>query len=97
MGCATAQMGTPEAKRLWAEFTQYQDALIHCLNEIDQRLLSCRDHVDEYKETCSVLIGVNERLGEIGEEPLELRHFVSDGPGDLILERVAHLKLKGKI
>jgi hypothetical protein len=95
--CATLRIGTPETKRLMAEFTTYQAALIGCLNEIDQRLLSCRRQVDEYKETCSVLIGVNERLGEIGEEPLELPHFVSDGPGDLILERVARLKLRGKI
>ena len=97
VGCATAQLDTPEAKHLWAEFSRYRDALNRCLNEIDQRLLSCRGHITEYKETRSVLVGVNERLGEIGEEPLQLPHFVSDGFGDLILERVARLKMKGKI
>ena len=97
MGSATAQVVTPEAKRLLAEFTRYQDALIRCLNGIDQRLLSCRDHIDEYKETCSVLVGVNERLAEIGEGPLELPHLVFDSPGELILARVKRLNLKGKI
>jgi hypothetical protein len=97
MGFPTVHVVTPETKRLWAEFTRYQDALIRCLNGIDQRILSCRDHIDEYKEACSVLVGVNERLSAIGEELLEFPHVVSDSPGDLILARVERLQLKGKI
>ena len=93
----TAQVVTPEAKHLLAEFTRHRDALIRCFNGIDERLLSCRDRIDEYKKTCSVLVGVNERLSAIGEEPFELPHVVSHSPGDLILARVERLKLKGKI
>jgi hypothetical protein len=97
MGSPTAQVVTPEAKHLLAEFIQHQDALIRCFNGIDERLLSCRHHIDEYEKTRSVLIGVNERLSAIGEEPLEIPHVVSETPGDVILARVERLKLKGKI
>ena len=97
MDAPRAQMVSPETKDLWAEFNYHQHALIRCLNAIDERLLSCRDHIDEYKRTCSVLVGVNERLSAIGEELLELPDLVSDRPGDLILARVECLKLKGKI
>ena len=96
-GSATAQVVTPETKHLWAEFTRHQDALIRCFNAIDDRLLSCRDHIAEYKATCSVLVGVNERLSAIGEELLELPDVVSGSPGDLILARVERLKMKGQI
>ena len=97
MGSPTAQVVTPEAKRLLADFTRHQDALIRCFNGLDERLLSCRDYIDEYKKAYSVLVGLNEKLADMGEEPLELPHVVSDGPGDLILARVERLKLKGKI
>jgi hypothetical protein len=97
VGSPTTQVVTPETKHLWAEFTRHQDALIRCFNAIDERLLSCRHHIDEYKTTCSVLVGVNERLSAIGEELLELPDVVSDSPGDLILARVERLKMKGKI
>jgi hypothetical protein len=97
MGSPTAQVVTLEVKRLLADFTRHQDALIRCFNGIDERLLSCCDYIDEYKKTCSVLVGLNERLADMGEEPLELPHVVSDSPGDLILARVERLKLKGKI
>jgi hypothetical protein len=93
----TAQAVTPEAKHLWAEFTRHQDALIRCFNAIDERLLSCREQIDEYKTTCSVLVGVNERLSAIGEELLKLPPVFSGSSSDLILARVERLKMKGKI
>lgn len=97
MGFPTGQGVTPEVKRLLADFTRYQNALIRCFNGLDERLLSCSDYIDEYKKAYSVLVGLNEKLADMGEEPLELPHVVSDGPGDLILARVERLKLKGKI
>ena len=60
--------------------------MIHCINGIDERLLRCLNRFDEYKKACSVLIGVNERLAGMGEEPLEIPiHVVSDSPGELDL------------
>lgn len=96
-GSTTAQVFSPEVKHLLTDFTRHQDALVRFFNGLDERLLSCRDPIDEYKKTYSVLVGINEKLADMGEEPLELPHVVSDGPSDLILARVERLKLKGKI
>jgi hypothetical protein len=97
MGSTTAQLFSPEVKRLLTDFTWHQDALVRFFNGLDERLLSCRDHIDEYKKTYSVLVGINEKLADMGEEPLELPHVVSDDRSDLILARVERLKLKGRI
>ena len=87
-----------EVKRLRIDVMRHQDLLSHCIAEIDHRLLCCRKQFDEYKQTCSALVGVNERLANMGEEPLEFSpHVVSDNPGDLILARVVALKMKGRI
>ena len=94
----TAQVVAAEVKRLLIDFARQHDALIHCINGIDERLLRCLNRFDEYKKVCSALVGVNERLAGMGEEPLEPpMRVVSDGPGDLILARVEGLRLKGKI
>lgn len=82
-------------KRLQLEIRRHQEALIDCVNRIDERVLRCRKQVDEYKQTFSVLVGLNERLANLGEDPVELRCF--NVPGDLILARVEALKVKSKI
>jgi hypothetical protein len=87
-----------EVKRLRVDVMRHQDLLSHCIDDIDHRLLRCRKQFDEYKQTCSALVGVNERLANMGEEPLEFSpHVVSENPGDLILARVVGLKVKGRI
>ena len=75
-----------KVKRLQLEFRWHQEALIHCVDRIDERLLRCRNQADEYKKTVSVLIGLNERLANLGEDPVQLSlHVGFSSPGDLIL------------
>lgn len=82
-----------KVKRLQLKFRRHQEALIHCVDRIDERLLRCRNQVDEYKETVSVLVGLNERLANLGEDPIQLSlHVGFNSPGDLILARVEALK-----
>lgn len=91
----TEQVIAADMKRL---IMHHQNALLHCIKGIDEHLLRCRNHVDEYKKACSVLVGVNERLAEMGEETLELpMHVLCENPLDLIMARVEGLQVRGKI
>lgn len=86
-----------KVKRLQLEFRRHQEALIHCVDRIDERLLRCRNRADEYKKTVSVLVGLNERLANLGEDPVQLSlHVGFSSPGDLILARVEALKVKSE-
>ena len=92
-----AQSMCVKVKRLQLEFRRHQEALIRCVDLIDERLLHCRNQADEYKKTVSVLVGLNERLANLGDDPVELRSHVGfNSPGDLILARVQALKVKSK-
>jgi hypothetical protein len=87
-----------KVKRLELEFRRHEEALVHCVDHIDEHLLRCRDRIDEYKEVFSVLVGLNERLANLGDDPVELRFQVSSHSlDDFILSRVKASKVKGRI
>jgi hypothetical protein len=87
-----------KVKRLQLESRRHQEALIHCVDRIDEHLLRCRNQADEYEKTVSVLVGLNERLANLGEDPVQLSlHVGFSSPGDLILARVEALKVKSEI
>ena len=79
------------------EFRRHEEALLHCVRRIDEHLLRCRKRIDDYKERFSILIGLNERLANLGEDPVGLRSDVdSQSFDDLILSRIEALKSEGK-
>jgi hypothetical protein len=86
-----------KVKHLELEFRRHEEALLHCVRRIDEHLLRCRKRIDDYKERFSILIGLNERLANLGEDPVELRsHVDSQSFDDLILSRIEALKSEGK-
>jgi hypothetical protein len=86
-----------KVKRIELEFRRHEEALVHCVDRIDEHLLRCHNRIDEYKEAFSLLVGLNERLANLGDDPVELQsHVVSHSPDDVILARVEALKVEGK-
>jgi hypothetical protein len=86
-----------KVKHLELEFRRQEEALRHCVDRIDEHLLHCRNRIDGYKEMFSSLVGLNERLANLGDDPVELRtHVDSQSPDDLILARIEALKSEGK-
>jgi len=70
----------------------------NCLALIDQTILDCRSQMEEYRQTRSALSAVNERLADLGAEPIKVPdHFPTESLGDLILARVEGLRAEGKI
>ena len=86
-----------KVKNLELEFRRHEQALLHCVDRIDEHLLHCRNRIDDYKEMFSILVGLNERLANLGDDPVELRsHVNSQNPDDVILSRIEALKSEGK-
>jgi hypothetical protein len=86
-----------KVRHLEIEFRRHEEALLHCIDRLDEHLLRCRNRIDDYKKIHSILVGLNERLANLRDDPVELRsHVDSQSPDDLILARVAVLKSEGK-
>jgi hypothetical protein len=87
-----------EIERLRGLSEQQISVLKDCLARIDQSLLNCRVQVDDYRQTRSDLVALNERLANLGAEPVAIPdHFPSENLGDLLLARLEELRAKGKI
>jgi hypothetical protein len=92
------QVVQQEVERLRSQSEQQRFILKDCLAHIDRTILSCRSHIDEYRQTRSELVALNERLANLGAEPAAVPdHFPAENLGDLILARLQGLRVKGKI
>ena len=92
------QVVQAEVERLQNLSIQKRSILNDCLALIDQTILDCRSQMEEYRQTRSALSAVNERLADLGGEPIAVPdHFPTESLGDLILARVEGLRAEGKI
>ena len=87
-----------EVERLRSQSEQQKSILQECLADIDQSILNCRAQIDEYRQTRSDLVALNERLANLGAESVVVPdHFPAENLGDMILARLQGLRAKGKI
>lgn len=92
------QVVQAEVERLQNLSIQKRSILNDCLALIDQTILDCRSQMEEYRQTRSALSAANERLADLGAEPIAVPdHFPTESLGDLILARVEGLRAEGKI
>src|SRR4029077_4334941 len=95
---AAEQVVQAEIERLQGLSTQQKAILNDCLALIDQTILDCRIQMEEYRQTRSALSLLNQRLAELGAEPVAVPdHFPTENLGDLILARLEGLRAEGKI
>jgi hypothetical protein len=79
-------------------FEEYTRKLSECLVGVDEHILACRQHLQEYNHIRSELQNLNDKLSQLGAIPLDL----PSGPNgsdleELIRSRLEHLKLQSKI
>ena len=87
-----------ELERLRSESQHQKSILQDCLTHIDKSILNCQAQLDEYRQTHSDLVAINERLANLGAGPVAIPdHFPSADLGDLILERLEAMRAKAKI
>ena len=86
-----------EVERLRSESEQQQSILEECLAHIDQSILTCRAQIDEYRQTRSDLVALNERLVNLGAESVAVPdHLPAKNLEDLILACLQRLSAKGR-
>jgi len=84
--------------QLRQSFEHESQRLSKCLEEIDHKLVDCRTYLEEYERARSTLHDLNEQLLGFGGEPLPVAdHLPSHDLGEIIKNRVEHLKSQGKI
>jgi hypothetical protein len=87
-----------EVERLRSQSGREKSILQECLAHIDQRILNCRAQIDEYRQTRSDLVALNERLANLGAESVMVPdHLPAENLADMILARLQGLRAKGKI
>lgn len=60
------------ADHLKEMFDHEKNKLDHCLGEIDQKVLDCRQHIAEYDRIRCYLVTLNEKLSRLGADPLPI-------------------------
>lgn len=79
-------------------FEEEKNKLEDCLSGIDQKILDCRLHIEEYQRIRSHLDALNERLTHFGRETLLMPEPLSSSDlGDLVRGRIDQLRSHGKI
>ncbi len=87
-----------EVERLQSLSMHQKSILNDCLALIDQTILDCRIQMEEYRQTRSALLVLNQRLADLGAEPVAAPdHFPTENLGDLILARLEGLRSERKI
>jgi predicted nucleic acid-binding Zn-ribbon protein len=92
------QVVQAEVERLRDLSERQKNALEECLTQIDQSILGCRNHVNAYREKCSDLVMLNQRLANLGAEPVPFPEQIPAADfEDVIRARVEGLHSEGKI
>ncbi len=92
------QVVQAEVERLRDLSEQHRSALEESLAHIDQNILNCRSHIDQYRQRCSDLTVLNERLAKLGADPAPIPALLPESNlGDIIRARVDGLRTEGKI
>jgi chromosome segregation ATPase len=79
-------------------FNQQSGDLNHCLEEIDEHIVACRQSLQEYERIRATLDGLNERLSQFNAERIHIPDGVPTADvGEVIRQRIEHLRSQGKI
>lgn len=79
-------------------FEEKKNLLAECLDSIDQKILGCLAHVEEYRRVWGDLLELGERLKQLGVNSLELPERPrSEELSEILGERVQHLRSQGKL
>src|SRR5919109_1873704 len=79
-------------------FNQESRKLTKCLEEIDDNILACRQYLQDYERIRSSLHGLNEKLSQLGAEGLQVPDNLPTADlGEIVRQRIEHLRSQGKI
>jgi chromosome segregation ATPase len=79
-------------------FNQESRRLSKCLEEIDDNILACRQYLQDYERIRSNLYSVNEKLSQLGADTMPVPDGLPTSDlGEIVRQRIEHLRSQGKI
>ena len=79
-------------------FDTQKSTAADCLNGIDQKVLDCLAHIEQYKRIHSALSSLNEKLSQLGVEPFALPEALpAEDLGSIITSRIEMLRSQGRV
>jgi primosomal protein N'' len=79
-------------------FSQESRRLSKCLEEIDDNILACRQYLQDYERIRSGLKMLNEKLIQLGADAIPIPDgLATTDLGELVRQRIEHLRAQGKI
>jgi chromosome segregation ATPase len=79
-------------------FGEESRRLAKCLEEIDDNILACRQYLQDYGRIRSGLQSLNDKLAQLGADSLQIADGLpTTDLGEIIRERIDHLRSQGKI
>ena len=79
-------------------FNQESRRLNKCLEEIDDNILACRQYLLEFDRIRSSLHSLNEKLCQLGADAIQVPDGLPSADlGDIVRERIEHLRSQGKV
>jgi len=85
-------------KNLTEKYENQKIKLGEALDTIDQTILDCGKLIETSKTFHLELADLNEKLSHLGASPLPIQNSPRDGDiGELIRQRIEHLRLQGKL
>ena len=85
-------------EHLRQSFGEESRRLAKCLEEIDDNILACRQYLQDYERIRSGLQSLNDKLAQLGADSLQIADGLpTTDLGEIIRERIDHLRSQGKI
>ncbi len=79
-------------------FNEESQNLNKCMEEIDDNILACRKYWQDYERISSELDAANEKLIQMGIEPVSVPDRLSSGDfAEALQRRIEHLRSQGKL
>lgn len=79
-------------------FSQESRRLSKCVEEIDDNILACRQYLQEHERVRASLHAINQKMAQLGAEAIQVPDgFNTNDIGEIVRQRIDHLRSQGKI
>lgn len=79
-------------------FSQESRRLSKCIEEVDDNILACRQYLQEHARIRASLDALNQKLTQLGAEGIQVPDALDTNDlGEIVRQRIEHLRSQGKI
>jgi len=79
-------------------FSQESRRLSKCIEEVDDNILACQQYLQEHERIRGSLSAINQKLAQLGAEGIQVPDGLNTADiGEIVRQRIEHLRSQGKI